>query len=89
MHLTFLVFVRLFSLCFREILFSLLCFETFVKKKKRYKYISKVITVRLVWVAQLVVRRPLNQKVRGLNPQQDTLALLLRRQYEFLQFGIN
>jgi hypothetical protein len=37
----------------------------------------------------VVERRPLNRKVRGSNPRQDALALLLRRQYEFPQCVIN
>jgi hypothetical protein len=40
-------------------------------------------------VAQVVVRRPLDQKDRGSNPCKDTLALFLRRQYKFPQYGIN
>jgi hypothetical protein len=43
----------------------------------------------LVWVSPLVERRPLDRKVQGSNPRQDTLALLLRWQYEFPQCGIN
>jgi hypothetical protein len=33
-------------------------------------------------VTEMVERRPLDRKVRGSNPCQGTLALLLRRQYE-------
>jgi hypothetical protein len=33
-------------------------------------------------------RPPLDREVRGSNPSHDTIALLLRRHYEFPQCGI-
>jgi hypothetical protein len=39
-------------------------------------------------IAQVVERPPLDHEVRGSNPSHDTMALLLRRHYEFPQCGI-
>lgn len=56
---------------------------------KSWKRKLFVLFVCLVWVAQLIECQPVGQKVWGLSPWQDTFALLLRRQYECPQCGIN
>jgi hypothetical protein len=61
-----------------------------VQKQNRKKYFTLSTDGKyiVIWVAQVVERRPLDRKVRVSNPHQDALALLLRRQYEFPQCGI-
>jgi hypothetical protein len=43
----------------------------------------------LVWIAQWTQSQPLGLNFRVVRPQQDTLALLLRRKYDISQCGID